>query len=226
MAISISYGHIYILQIYLHLMDISVSNGYIYILWIYLCPMDISMSYGHIYVLWMYVHLMVISVSYGGIYLIPPLVCLSPPSLSHTAACCSCAVWISVAPETPLWARSDPRAHLGSSQCWLKIPRNQLPRSSPWPTRERQSLTNTLFSFLLEETTQRQLLWVIFQKPSEGTGSQWPLRSCVHRYTLSELSRPALFPSVTLIPAPRDSLLDILFKSLPQKSTLGNYNLK
>ena len=245
MAISISYGHIYILWLYLYLMDIATSYGFICILWtylhltdiypsyghisilwLYLHLMDISTSYGHIYILWMYLHLMDISVSYGGIYLIPPLVCLCPLSLSHTTACCSWAVWISVAPETLLWACSGPRASLGSSRCWLKIPRNQLPRSSPWPRRERQSLTNTLFSFLLEETTQRQRLWVIFQKPSEGTGSRQPLWSCVPKRTLSGLSRPALFPSVTLIAAPWDSLLGILFKSLPQKSTLGNYNPK
>ena len=142
-----------------------------------------------------------------------------------TAACCSCAVWICDAPETPLRECSDPRACLGSTWCWLKILRNQLPRSSPWPTRERQRLTNTSFSSLLEETTQRQLLRHL-PEALRGPGSQRPLQSRVHKSTLSGLSRPALSPSVTLIPAPRDSLLDILFKSLPQKSTLGNYNLK
>ena len=199
-------------------MDISTSYGGISILWTYLYLIDISLSYGHICILWTYLDLM-------DIYLIPPLVHLCPLSLSHTAACCNCAVWICDAPETPLQECSDPRACLGSTWCWLKILRNQLPRSSPWPTRERQRLTNTSFSSLLEETTQRQLLRHL-PEALRGPGSQRPLQSRVHKSTLSGLSRPALSPSVTLIPAPRDSLLDILFKSLPQKSTLGNYNLK
>lgn len=102
--------------------------------------MDISPSNGCISILWTYLHLM-------DIYLIPPLVRLCPLSLSHTAACCSCAVRICEAPETPLWVCLDPRVRLGSTRCWLKILRNQLPRSSPWPTKERQRLANTSFFF-------------------------------------------------------------------------------
>lgn len=166
MDIFISYGYI---SYKIHLMDVSPSYRYIYILWLYLRLMDTSPSYGCISILWTYLHLM-------DIYLIPPLVRLCPLSLSHTAACCSCAVQICEEPETPLRACSDPRARLGSTRCWLKILRNQLPRSSPWPTRERQRLANTSFSSLLEETTQATSLSSP-RSPPRGPGPNGP---CSH----------------------------------------------
>lgn len=64
----------------------------------------------------------------------------------------SCCKYLSV---TLLTALSGPRACLDCIQCWLEMPQNYLPKSSPWPMTERQQLINLPVSSPFGETTLR-----------------------------------------------------------------------
>lgn len=188
-------------------MAVSPSYRYIYILWTYPHLMDVSLSYGHICTLWTYILSLRLCVYVLWACHTQPLVAaVQCGSVKHLRPRCECAwtpecAWAAHGAGWRYWGINSPEAALGQQK-----------KGKGWQ----------IPHFLL--SLRRQLrgnFSVISQKPSEGPGPQRPLRSCAHKCTLSGISHRALSPSVTLIPTPWDSLLDILFKSLPQKSISG-----
>lgn len=181
--------------------------------------MAISPSYGYISILRMYLHLMDISAPYGHISYPSACASMSSELVTHSRLLQLCS--------TDLWSTWDPAVSVlgpqsmpGQHTVLIEDTEESTPQKQPLANKRKAKVGKYLIFFSPWGDNSGNFS-VISQKPSKGPGPQRPLRSRAHKCTLSGISRPALSPSVTLIPTPWDSLLDILFKSLPQKSTSG-----
>ena len=171
--------------------------------------MDVSPSYGHICILWRYI-------SYPS----------SCASVSSELVIHNCVLQLGSVDLCSTWdpavSTLGPQSKPGQLTVLVENTEESTSQKQPLAHKRKAKFDKYLIFFSpwggnFSESSSRS--------PQRGLGPRGP---CGHVFVSvpSQSFLVLLFPSVTLIPAPWDSLLDILFKSLPQKSTLGNYNLK